>query len=134
MSSTNNWKPLLYSLGFIFIVGLIVTGIGNSFPLPPQTNDPILNTSIDIVNNGIGLNVTIPLVNLFTLGLWDGNINPHIDFFGFLGDNVKQIIVNDLIAFNQIPFIVAMPIIILLIVAMFYPIAYILIDLIGALR
>ncbi len=110
-----NYKPLFYSLGLIFIIGIIFILISPYFEINPDTLNPnsslgesgIYNFIIDYINADFidlidtgfsifGINVKIPILNPFAL----------------FGEKIKSFIAKNLIAFTYLPDLISIPLLI----------------------
>lgn len=125
MSSIGNWQPMIYSISIVLVIGIVITLVANSFPIPEATQSSTAQTLTKFIQNGTSLGFTLPVANI--------PIYIPINFFGFLGSNITQLIANDIIAMALIPLVVLIPLLIILIICIVYPMIYIIIDIIGAI-
>lgn len=105
-----DFKPLIYSIAFIMIIGLFVPFIIGFFidvSDVPQSN--LLNSTINIINDGIEVDV---------LGLTSFDINP----FSLLGDTLISYITEALTFLSIFPDFLIKIIIVLITISLAYSI------------
>jgi hypothetical protein len=125
MSSQTNWKPLIYSISIVLVIGIIITLVSNSFTLPETSQSSTASTLARFVQNGTSLSFTLPVAGI--------PISIPFNFFGWLGSGITELIANDIIGMSLIPTVVLIPLLIVLILGVAYPLIYIIIDIIGAI-
>lgn len=110
-----NWIPLFLSLIAILVIGALVPYVTAPFT-EGGTNNPNLVTysqqAQSLVQNG--KNVTVGHFGL--LGVFAVASNP----FGLLGGNTQNTIANDLNAWNVLPEIISIPLMILITVGLLF--------------
>lgn len=107
-----DYKPLLYSLAIIFVIGAIFTIVVNSFEevIPEPTGATKIFT--DVIDNQKNITITSPYSFVVNA------INP-INFLSVLiPDSLYDLVKNDVRAFALIPEQIRIPLIIMLIIGL----------------
>lgn len=97
------YKPLFFAIGTVLVLGFLLPLILQDFiDVETYEHDGFLTKPIENIQNGITL------------------FGFNIDIFGFLGDDFKGFIVNQLIVFAIIPAILSVPLIIMIFLGIVY--------------
>lgn len=97
--SAGNWKPLIWSIVAICIIGAVFTLLVQSFSNVPQLKY-YSSPAGDLINSGVNITIPIPVVP---------DIKFNFNIFSIFGDAVKQFIHDDIIALSLLPTIILLP-------------------------
>ncbi len=115
------YKPLLYTLAFIFILGGVLSLMMSPF-VDVNTYEPegILTGFIELIEDGWTFN--LPLLGERTINI--------ISWFLLGSETAKEYLVNALVSLSLIPDLILTPIVIIMIVALIWSIVIIIKDII----
>lgn len=125
------YKPLFYTIFFLIAIGIILPLVATAFPdnITTYNNDNFVGSFVNLIDNGfiIGgngfFNSIVNFIVFFIPGGGTGNFDGiALNPFNLFGTEVNDYIVSLLSVFTYIPNIIAVPIFVVLVIAIVFSI------------